>query len=180
MPCPNSNWFASNQRKMNLSMTKIYHHTEDFLYRKLKVSVREHTINTSNSSIARNGASVISWSARAKHNVEKDRSPPVQTSRSKYSQFYTFQSSFSSVNLSVVDLEVNVNYQMQVYIPANVLCTFTIWITDLASYIHSLTILIGLDTKTMNLTQYSREKNAWITCLSLFAEFIVKARYLRR
>lgn len=34
------------------------------------------TINTSNSSIARNGASVILWRAKAKHNVEKERSPP--------------------------------------------------------------------------------------------------------
>lgn len=34
------------------------------------------TINTSNSSIARNGASVISCNAKAKHRVENDRSPP--------------------------------------------------------------------------------------------------------
>lgn len=37
---------------------------------------RTLTINTSNSSIARKGASVISWRAKAKHNVEKERSPP--------------------------------------------------------------------------------------------------------
>lgn len=51
----------------------------------------ETTINTSNSSIARNGASVISWSARAKHNVEKERSPPNQTTRMKLAFEYLQQ-----------------------------------------------------------------------------------------
>jgi len=44
------------------------------------------TINTSNSSIALNGASVISWRASAKHKVEKERSPPD----------FTWEQSFTS------------------------------------------------------------------------------------
>jgi hypothetical protein len=40
-------------------------------------AVNSHTIKTSNSSIALNGDSVISWRANAKHKVEKDRSPPI-------------------------------------------------------------------------------------------------------
>lgn len=40
------------------------------------VATTNYTMKTSNSSIALKGASVISWSANAKHNVEKERSPP--------------------------------------------------------------------------------------------------------
>jgi hypothetical protein len=39
--------------------------------------IRLLTMNTSNSSMALKGASVIPWRAKVKQSVEKDRSPPA-------------------------------------------------------------------------------------------------------
>lgn len=113
------------------------------------VSRREHTINTSNSSIARNGASVISWRERAKHNVEKDRSPPVQTSKNKWGNFLL---QCCSVNLFSVNIEAKASYQTQGIFPRyNILHSFTIWITDKVSYIHSLSRQLNYESDIWSL-----------------------------